>query len=182
METAPFRFPGQYEDEETGLYYNRFRYYDAEMGGYVSQDPIGLAGGNPSLYGFVSDPTTGYDLLGLAATNSVYVLKDADGTIKYIGITERAPATRMAEHVRDGKKFHHMEVIDDGLTRRQARDIEGSALRHRKGTGLQNKTRLDKGYYHSYSANPAGNRHLFSKAEINKKLDNGKYSIKKGCK
>ena len=29
---CPFRWPGQYEDEETGLYYNRFRYYDPEAG------------------------------------------------------------------------------------------------------------------------------------------------------
>ena len=39
----PFRFQGQYEDEETGLYYNRFRYYDPNTGSYISQDPIGLA-------------------------------------------------------------------------------------------------------------------------------------------
>ena len=40
----PFRFQGQYEDEETGLYYNRFRYYDPSLGQYTQQDPIGLAG------------------------------------------------------------------------------------------------------------------------------------------
>jgi uncharacterized protein RhaS with RHS repeats len=32
---CPFRYPGQYEDTETGLYYNRFRYYDPESGEYV---------------------------------------------------------------------------------------------------------------------------------------------------
>ncbi len=42
---CPFRWPGQYEDVETGLYYNRFRYYDPEAGQYTSHDPIGLAGG-----------------------------------------------------------------------------------------------------------------------------------------
>ncbi|MDY3914811.1 MAG: RHS repeat-associated core domain-containing protein [Phocaeicola sp.] len=51
----PFRFQGQYEDQETGLYYNRFRYYSPETGSYISQDPIGLAGGNPMLYGYVFD-------------------------------------------------------------------------------------------------------------------------------
>ena len=33
---VPFRQLGLYEDEETGLYYNRFRYYDPNMGGYIS--------------------------------------------------------------------------------------------------------------------------------------------------
>jgi RHS repeat-associated protein len=64
---CPFRWPGQYEDEETGLYYNRFRYYDPEAGGYVSQDPIGLKGG-PALYAYVTNPLAALDPLGLAAT------------------------------------------------------------------------------------------------------------------
>jgi RHS repeat-associated protein len=64
---VPFRWPGQYEDAETGLYYNRFRYYDPEAGQYTSQDPIGLAGGS-ALYGYVRDPAGWIDPLGLACT------------------------------------------------------------------------------------------------------------------
>jgi RHS repeat-associated protein len=62
---VPFRYQGQYEDAETGLYYNRFRYYDPEAGGYISQDPITLQGGM-SLYGYVHDPNAWVDELGLA--------------------------------------------------------------------------------------------------------------------
>jgi len=51
---------------ETGLYYNRFRYYDPNLGQYISQDPIGLAGGNPTLYGYVGDTNTWIDPLGLS--------------------------------------------------------------------------------------------------------------------
>ena len=61
----PFRFQGQYEDEETGLYYNRFRYYDPNTGSYISQDPIGLAGGNPTMYGYVFDNNIQLDIFGL---------------------------------------------------------------------------------------------------------------------
>ena len=62
---VPFRQLGQYEDEETGLYYNRFRYYDPNTGGYISQDPIELAGNNPTLYAFVKDVNTEVDVFGL---------------------------------------------------------------------------------------------------------------------
>ena len=65
LTTCPWRWPGQYEDEETGLYYNRFRYYDPEAGRYVSQDPIGLWGG-PALYAYVHDPLTWLDPFGLS--------------------------------------------------------------------------------------------------------------------
>ena len=42
----PLRFQGQYADGETGLHYNRFRYYAPSNGRFVHQDPIGLANGN----------------------------------------------------------------------------------------------------------------------------------------
>ncbi|WP_420834435.1 RHS repeat domain-containing protein [Flavobacterium branchiophilum] len=61
----PFRQLGQYEDIETSLYYNRFRYYNPETGVYISQDPIGLAGNNPNFYGYVFDSNSEVDLFGL---------------------------------------------------------------------------------------------------------------------
>jgi len=63
--TLDLRFPGQYFDAETGLNYNWHRYYDPEIGRYISSDPISLNGGmNP--FGYVSEnPLSGIDLLGL---------------------------------------------------------------------------------------------------------------------
>jgi len=62
--TQPIRFQGQWHDEESGLYYNRHRYYDPQQGRYISQDPIGLKGGG-NLYGYVGNPTGMVDPLGL---------------------------------------------------------------------------------------------------------------------
>ena len=63
---VPFRYQGQFHDEEIDLYYNRFRYYDSQLGQYITQDPIGLEGENPTFYGYVGDPNTWIDPLGLA--------------------------------------------------------------------------------------------------------------------
>ncbi|MGB7800474.1 RHS repeat-associated core domain-containing protein, partial [Buttiauxella sp.] len=60
----PLRMQGQQIDEESGLHYNRHRYYDPAQGRYISQDPIGLAGGwNP--YTYPLDPIQSLDPLGL---------------------------------------------------------------------------------------------------------------------
>lgn len=60
----PFSFQGQYEDGETGLYYNRYRYYDPSTGNYISQDPISIAGGL-NVYAYVHDSNSWIDPLGL---------------------------------------------------------------------------------------------------------------------
>jgi len=61
----PLRFAGQYFDAETGLHYNRFRYYDPRLGRYWSVDPAGLIGGH-NLYTYVgNNPINRVDPLGL---------------------------------------------------------------------------------------------------------------------
>ncbi|MDP9930421.1 RHS repeat-associated core domain-containing protein [Variovorax paradoxus] len=60
----PIRFQGQYFDEETGLHYNRHRYYDPASGRFVSQDPIGLAGGVHAM-AYAPNPLEFIDPLGL---------------------------------------------------------------------------------------------------------------------
>ncbi|WP_052810717.1 RHS repeat-associated core domain-containing protein [Variovorax paradoxus] len=60
----PIRFQGQYADEETGLHYNRHRYYDPQSGRFVSADPIRLWGGT-NFYQFAPNPAEWIDPLGL---------------------------------------------------------------------------------------------------------------------
>lgn len=71
----PIRFQGQYFDEETGLHYNRYRYYDPNLGQFVGQDPIGLAGGI-NLYKYAPNPTGWVDPLGLTPLEKGMPLPD----------------------------------------------------------------------------------------------------------
>ena len=69
----PFLYQGQYYDFETNLAYNRFRYYSPETGAYISQDPIRLAGGNPTIYGYVKDNNWWLDVFGLEVITSTEI-------------------------------------------------------------------------------------------------------------
>lgn len=89
---VPFLFQGQYFDRETGLAYNRFRYYSPRLGMYISQDPIGLVGGILNLYGYIDDPNTWADIWGLTGA---YIF--TNGKISYIG---KGPESRMKTSMR----------------------------------------------------------------------------------
>ncbi|MBS9781626.1 MAG: HNH endonuclease [Gammaproteobacteria bacterium] len=79
--SCDLRYQGQIHDRETGLYYNRYRYYDSDSCQYLSSDPIGLAGGiRPQSY--VADPVNWVDPLGLLET----VAFGSDKVIKEVTI------------------------------------------------------------------------------------------------
>lgn len=104
-----FRFQGQYEDEEIGLYYNRFRYYSPEEGCYTQQDPIGLAGGNPTLYGYVCDTNIELDLLGLF---KVWRNLRPDEVVSD-GLSAKLPGRNMsiAGHLMNGSRHNGAQFI-----------------------------------------------------------------------
>lgn len=77
---VPFRYQGQYEDIETGLYYNRFRYYSSDTGSYLSQDPIGLMGNNPNFYAYVTDNNSLIDVFGCNMFNPITWTAPSSGT------------------------------------------------------------------------------------------------------
>jgi RHS repeat-associated protein len=61
----PLRYPGQYFDDETGLHYNRFRYYSPSLGRYITRDPVTYFAGL-NFYTYVhNDPINATDPLGL---------------------------------------------------------------------------------------------------------------------
>ncbi len=101
----PLRFPGQYHDAETGLFYNLNRYYDPATGRYLTQDPLGLEPApNPSTY--PANPTVEIDPLGLSSngtdrTSITYLGQKLmpDGTVRpYVGYASM-PGSRVPEEV-----------------------------------------------------------------------------------
>ncbi|KAG8150172.1 RHS repeat-associated core domain-containing protein [Burkholderia catarinensis] len=79
---SSLRFQGQQFDEETGLHYNRNRYYDPQTSRFISKDPIGLAGGI-NVYQYAPNPIEWVDPLGLWGKNPISKYRyNTNGTLK----------------------------------------------------------------------------------------------------
>ena len=77
---CPFKYQGQYYDNEIELCYNRFRYYHPETGRYISEDPIKLLGGF-NVFAYVGDTNAWLDLLGLEGSTYANARKMTDKEI-----------------------------------------------------------------------------------------------------
>ncbi|MBF0786220.1 type IV secretion protein Rhs, partial [Muribacter muris] len=162
-------FAGQWLDSESGLAYNRFRYYDPETGNYLCLDPIGLSGGETP-YAYVHNPWDWLDPLGLARCHGLPSTRKAGGTgknydplngqglyilrdpitnqIKYVGRGD-APARGIA-HKQSHDKGHLVQEIiaKNNLTKAEAKYLEQRLIDHFGGakstnpsTNLMNKIR-----------------------------------------
>jgi RHS repeat-associated protein len=140
---CPFRYQGQYEDEETGLYYNRFRYYANNEGVYLNPDPIGLMGGI-RLYNYVKDLLFLIDPLGLISLfrsmsdaefndlSSTNTWSSAGGMEGKWFAENAADAEQWGKTMGHGGDFHVVEVhlpddVADGLFRAEKLDAIGPA-------------------------------------------------------
>ena len=91
----PYRMPGQQYDKESGLYYNRHRYYDPLQGRYITPDPIGLRGGW-NMYQYPLNPIQVIDPMGLDAIENmtsgglIYAVSGVPGLIAANSITNSA--------------------------------------------------------------------------------------------
>jgi RHS repeat-associated protein len=123
------------EDVETGLYYNRFRYYHPESGLYLSQDPIKLEGNNPNFYAYVHDSNVWIDPFGLdplgTSGYSVYALyENGSSTPYYIGITKQDIDTRMSQHIESGRYKGTHEILKNNVAIEQARGWEQAYMEY----------------------------------------------------
>ena len=142
-ELQPIKFQGQSLDTETGLHYNRFRYYDSDVGMFISRDPIGLLGGN-NVFQYAPNPIQFIDPFGLVHEKtkgySVYGLYDVNPTTGklsdkpyYIGITNDIDR-RTAEHLDSGRLSDNtiLKPIKENITYGQARGYEQALIEHHK--------------------------------------------------
>ncbi|MFC5474358.1 RHS repeat-associated core domain-containing protein [Paraherbaspirillum soli] len=134
----PIRFQGQYYDDETKLHYNRHRYYHPDIG-YISPDPIGLAGGiNP--YQYAPNPLSWIDPWGLDRAPAslpnepgIYII--TNGKTSYVGsagigtkdgMNARVSASKHAKAQRlikqPGTKVEYVRVNLGGATTKSDRN------------------------------------------------------------
>ncbi|QIZ60934.1 RHS repeat protein [Acinetobacter indicus] len=109
------RFQGQYYDEETGLHYNRYRYYEPHSARYLSKDPIGLEGGLNNL-AYVNDPNQWVDPLGLNESLAT-TMKDA--------FTDRVPGSPIPSRLKNASPS--VQMTDRVLTGMNA-NVTAAAL------------------------------------------------------
>ena len=107
---TPLLFTGQYEDTESGWVYNRFRYYDPHAGVYNAQDPLGLLANTGTAQGYVTNPVTWVDVLGLKGCGRKPELDPMQATVaeKSLDLYRKLHTIYDAEeeeYSRLGKKF-----------------------------------------------------------------------------
>ncbi|WP_259469669.1 RHS repeat-associated core domain-containing protein, partial [Pseudomonas savastanoi] len=118
------RFQGQYFDVETGLHYNTFRYYDPEIGRFITQDPIGLDGGD-NLYKYVPNPTAWVDPWGWACNRpGGYKSGDVDTHGNLSPGVNRAPGNK---NIPSDKSVQSHHFIQDEWAKRNVAGYKRNA-------------------------------------------------------
>nr|WP_308700595.1 RHS repeat-associated core domain-containing protein [Pseudomonas ceruminis] len=138
------RFQGQYLDEETAFHYNIFRYYDSDLGRFVTQDPIGLEGGY-NLYLYAPSAVIWIDPLGLCKSAA----SSDKGRTKAMHDLERNGFKVVAEEVT--MKVNGSRVRADFV----ARDAQGNLhiFEVKQGSGSLTKNQKASGVFDM--SNPA---------------------------
>ena len=131
----PIRFQGQFYDVETNLHYNRFRYYDSDMGMFVSRDPIELKGGD-NVFAYAPNPNEWIDPLGLTkkwnrklpVNNRKNNKKSLSNCIKSTGLTVSPEGQRKTDILFNNKNDamnYGMKLLSGGTNLKRTYNDKG---------------------------------------------------------
>ncbi|GAC82123.1 hypothetical protein GM1_096_00010, partial [Gordonia malaquae NBRC 108250] len=129
--TTALRFAGQQHDPETGLHYNRHRYYNPTTSTYTTPDPLGLTPNPTSATAYVHNPHTWTDPLGLESTcpngtNNKGDTPDLDSLSK-----SGSRASGKSDLTVAGRNYQkHMNRPGSGLEKVPGRDLNTSGQNH----------------------------------------------------
>ena len=131
----PLRFQGQYYDSETGLHYNRHRYYDPNCGQFTTQDPIGLLGGM-NAYQYAPNPMTWVDPWGLSCKElKVQVTTDVETPYGPAVQSDAPKALAARADVENGSTFYRTGT----LGKSQAAEAQFWALENPNSAGYASR-------------------------------------------
>ncbi|MDY3333316.1 MAG: RHS repeat-associated core domain-containing protein, partial [[Actinobacillus] rossii] len=126
----PFRLQNQYADEETGLHYNFFRYYEPNVGRFTQLDPIGLEGGN-NLYRLAGNVQGWVDPLGL---NIVSMAGMQSGAILATGGILSSQSNDFSENINHGNRIGRFDSDGNVISRERVGRFDGNAI-HKERVG-----------------------------------------------
>ena len=153
------RFQGQYLDRDTGLHYNTFRFYDPDIGRFISPDPIGLAGGD-NLHSYSPNPIRWIDPLGWICGETLarpvgfnrgsrnFTLEQGNATSGWKHIYDR--------HV-DPARFPNKSKFNSSMSQGEISSLLGKTLKHGKESSYEGKAVFESrlkydGQYKRYRA------------------------------
>ena len=160
-------FAGQYTDDESGLAYNRFRYYDPQSGNYLASNPIGLNGGETP-YAYVHNPMGWVDPFGLAKCKP-----SVSGLDPYKGVKEASEYLKSQGVPRKYRK-QTLESFDIDSIKVRPAGANEYGLRYFDGVNAQAKGR------YLFESFPATRSSLAVKPEWNQMTEFAQFKIKPG--
>ncbi|WHS58934.1 RHS repeat-associated core domain-containing protein [Pseudomonas sp. G2-4] len=142
----PLRFQGQYFDPESGLHYNRHRYYNPGTGRYLTPDPSKLAGGLNG-YRYTVNPTGWVDPLGLVDCPGKGGCRPAVGEqdpAAKVGVDEGEPRLPMTAEQRRARIDELGEANAYRRLEEMERSIEGAHFLQKHGAQTTADSQLER--------------------------------------
>ncbi|NLS53475.1 RHS repeat-associated core domain-containing protein, partial [Hafnia alvei] len=131
----PIRMQGQQYDEESGLHYNRHRYYDPTIGRYITQDPIGLRGGL-NFYGYPLDPVIYIDPLGLACSAGTHAISSNPADTKKLQDALQSYLNKGIVYGTGANQLVCNQLVDRSINQAFPNTVQGEPNTHQMRAGI----------------------------------------------